>query len=134
MIEYDLIKNSIDTGNKKFEVNFWDFENGEIWGIDSSINEGLPYLKNNMISYSYFDGETKVREIYTLINDTNLIEIDTSAFGLISVSSAYTLVENVPYLTLTLDDKNYNVAYVKSKGEKIYYCQKWTYSYSLEAI
>ena len=92
----------IDRGNKTITVNYWSIGNDTSpWAIDPAINDGLPYLKNLPIEFSYIDYDVATKE-YSIYTTPIEAEGKTLAEGesFVAFNDGYRVVDDtdVPYI------------------------------------
>lgn len=92
----------IDRENKTITVNYWSIGNDTSpWAIDPAINDGLPYLKNLPIEFSYIDYDVATKE-YSIYTTPIEAEGKTLAEGesFVAFNDGYRVVDDtdVPYI------------------------------------
>ena len=85
---------SISTDEMKKEITFggWDFEN--VWDIDSSVNNGYPYLRSNAKMILWIEGAGTEVSPYIITNEDQLYGIEFLAYDK-SKTAHYVLGNNI---------------------------------------
>ena len=92
----------IDTAKKQLTIKYWMFDEANSpWAIDPAINDGLPYLKNLPIEFSYIDYDVATKE-YSIYTTPIEAEGKTLAEGesFVAFNDGYRVVDDtdVPYI------------------------------------
>ena len=103
--------------NSQLTIKYWMFDEANSpWAIDPAINDGLPYLKNLPIEFSYIDYDVATKE-YSIYTTPMLDKAKTLAEGesFVAFDDGYRVVDDtgVPYIGYIQNGDNitYVVAY-----------------------